>query len=159
MSVFISRSTRCTVKVKQGPCLTVDWPSVRPVTRTCPDLPDSTPPEQQHPKRPGRWRSNGNGLNLQRVERAKVRRTGRKREATWGKWILTPGTTLSPNVTALAPVSVPNQNHTTYPDGPRLQERKKRKHDKNKRRRGQTEALVTPSDGGIMWCSVSVARC
>ncbi len=54
MSVFISRSTRCTVKVKQGPCLTVDRPSVRPVTRTCPDLPDSTPPKQQHPKRPGR---------------------------------------------------------------------------------------------------------
>ncbi len=159
MSVFISRSTRCTVKVKQGPCLTVDRPSVRPVTRTCPDLPDSTPPKQQHPKRPGRCGLMETNWICKEDERARVRCTGRKREATWGKWILTPGTTLSPNVTALSPVSIPNQNHTTYPDGLRLQERKKRKHDKNKRRCGQTEALVSPSDEGIMWCSVSVARC
>lgn len=110
----------------------------------------TTPPLQNS----STWKGQADGCLIEtdwiceEVERVRARCTGSKREATWGKWILTPGTTLPPNVTALAPASVPNQDHTSDPDGPRLRERKKRERATKTRvaqeKGGQTERSPSP---------------
>ncbi len=66
------------------------------------------------------------------------------------------GTTLSPNVTALARSASESEPHT-YPERPEIQREKRKARQKQEKARTDRGARP-PSDEGIMWCSVSVAR-
>lgn len=94
--------------------------------------------------------------------------TGRKRKATRGKWILTLGMTRRPNVTALAPASVPKTGTHIRPRQTEIRREKKsvqgkesmtkikvantaqEKARRDREERFHTEAPVSPSDEGIM---------